>query len=238
MKRILVNTVLLFAIASMINGCAYPMPKYLRNNFTYRYTPSQKGLDTLIDINGYYTDMEITSRTVSDSWWSYRNVPDTFYMNYLFFEDGIVIKNVFGSDGSSSPEKLPKFLAGIAKDTTQAMALWGTWGTYIVSGDTIKTQFIHPSGSLNDGWSGWEDHFKVINRQSIKLIFKRPLHPMGYADRKRYSQEYYAESIKDEKPAVFIKCVAIPNSDCWMKDKKWFWKNEADYNSYSRRNQH
>jgi hypothetical protein len=47
------------------------------------------------------------------------------------------------------------------KDTIRGLKLWGTWGTYIISEDTIKAQFIHPSISLNDGWTGWKSILKL-----------------------------------------------------------------------------
>jgi hypothetical protein len=203
-------------IIIIVSACSYRMPRHLTNSFTYKYTPDKKDLTALINTDGYYTEIR----------------PDSFYMNYLFFNDGVAIENLYGSDRSNSPDKLPTFLTKMASDTTDNMSLWGTWGTYIISGDTIKAQFIHRSISLNDGWTGWEEHFKVIDRESIKLIYMKPLHKLSASDRLNYSDEFYRQKIKDYQSAVFIKSEGIPKSDSWMKKEKWFWQNEGDYNHY------
>jgi hypothetical protein len=208
----------LILILIFISGCTYKMPKKLINNFTYKYSSAKKNLDQIVNTKGYYTE-----RASND-----------FYMNYLFFEDGIAIENFYGSDRSGTPDKLPTFLANMVKDTIRGLKLWGTWGTYIISEDTIKAQFIHPSISLNDGWTGWEKHFKVIDRETIRLVYVKPLHHLSNSDRKLYTDNYYNKEIINNGSIIFIKSEAIPNPDCWMKKEKWFWKNEIDYENYIR----
>jgi hypothetical protein len=216
----------------------YKMPVHLRDNFTYKYTPSKKSLDSLIFINGYYTTIEINHRRIPKgfSGQRYETVIDTFYMNYLFFDDGIMIRNMFSSEQTSDTTDMPDFLARMAKDTTNSLKLWGTWGTYIVSNGIIKTQTIHASGALNYGRAGWETHFKILHQKTIKLIYTKPIHFLSPSDKKIYTEQFYQERIKDEKPAIFIKSEAIPNSDCWMKKERWFWENEKDYNEFMSKN--
>lgn len=211
----------------------YRMPRSLKNNFTQHYTPTNKGLDKLLRIDGYYSEREIINRKIPKGFFvkEFMNVIDTFYMNYLFFSDGIVLENMFGSDRSSEPDKLPKFLSKMVLDSSKSMCLYGTWGTYIISGDTIKTQFIHPSGSLNDSWDGWKVNFKILDNEAIKLIYEYPLYYSSSSDKKIYTEQFYMDRIKDEKPAIFIKS-DVPKSDCWMKKEKWFWENELQYNDF------
>ncbi len=213
--KILFKISLLTSIIAIV-GCINKIPKTLSYNFTYKYTDSKKELNDLIHLDGYYSEMQ----------------QDDFYMNYLFFSDGLAIQNLYGSDRSSSPDKLPDFLINMAKDTTNEMKLLGRWGTYILSNDTIKAQFIHTAISLNDGWSGWEKHFKVINKETLQLIYLKPLHHLTASDKKNYTKEYYREILKNHPPAIFIKAEAIPNPNCWMKKKKWFWEDETAYNNY------
>jgi len=234
-----IKSIIFILTVGFITNCSmtYKMPLSLKENFTFQYTPEKKDLDSLININGYYTIIDIDSlrypKGFSGQKWEY--VIDTFYMNYLFFDDGIILKNMFSSERTSDTIDLPKYLTRMAKDTTNSLKLWGTWGTYIISGDTIKTQTIHPSGSLNDGWSGWENYFKVINRTTIKLIYAKPIHYLSPSDKKIYTEQYYQEKIKDVKPAIFIESELIPSSDCWMKKEKWFWKNEKDYSEFMKK---
>ena len=77
-----------------------------------------------------------------------------------------------------------------------------------------------------------ENLFKIIDRTSIKLIYRRPLYYLSPSDREIYTEQYYRDRLKNEEPAIFIKSDAIPSSDCWMKKESWFWKNEKDYIEY------
>ena len=232
----IIRSVVFILIAGFVTNCSmtYKMPVFLKENFTFQYTPEKKNLNSLININGYYTQIEINHRKIYKGFYgkTYETVIDTFYMNYLFFNDGIMIENMFSSKLTSDTVDMPKHLTKMAIDTTKSMKLLGVWGTYIISGDTIKTQTIRPSGSLNDGWSSWEKYFKVINRTTIKLIYKKPLHYLSPSDKKVYTEHYYQERIKDEIPAKFIPSKAIPSSDCWLKEEMWFWKDENNYLEY------
>jgi len=220
---------------SILSSCyIFRMPPYLKKHFTFLYTPNEKELYSLIHTDGYYTTIEIRTHRIPKGFSGQKSefITDTTYMNYLFFKDGIVLSNMWPSVGTWDTVNLPIFLTKMAQDTTNTLKLLGTWGTYIISEDTIRMQIIHPSGSLNDGWSGWEDHFKILNKKTIKLIYTKPIHYLSPSDKKIYTEQFYQERIKDEKPAIFIKSKAIPNSDCWMKKERWFWKSEKDYNEY------
>ena len=223
----------------ILSSCfTYRMPTHLKEHFTYLYTPTLKELSSQINTNGYYTIIDINThrypKGFSGQKWEY--VTDTFYMNYLFFDDGIVIENMFSSERTSDTIDLPNFLTRMEKDTSNSLKLSGTWGTYNISGDTIKTQTIHPSTSLNDGWSGWEEHFKIIDKKTIQRIYAYPIHYLSPSNKKIYTKQYYLNGLKDEKPAIFIESEGIPSSDCWLKKEKWFWKNEKDYYEFMKRN--
>lgn len=220
----------------------YPMPNHLRNHFTFHYTPDKSNLDSLIHIQGHYTSRKIYNHRVPRGFFkvTWESHPDTFYMNYIFFDDGIVLENAFGHDQSrgpndlnyvqSSPEELSRHLHLMAKDTSGTKKLTGTWGSYITSGDTIKIQTIHPSMSLNDGWTGWEKHFKVVDKSTIQQIYLKPLHHVP--DNSIYTEEYYHNLIQNEKPLQFVPAKAIPKSKNWLMNNKWFWKSEKAYYEY------
>jgi hypothetical protein len=221
------KALLLLTIAVVMVSCAYPIPRSLKNNFTFNYTPNKKGLDSLVNINGYFSQNNITS-----------------YSNYVFFDDGVVLvgatglrEDKNGREIFESPDNLPSFFAKLLMDTTHQMYLTGRWGTYVTSNDTIKTQFIAPSISLNAGGpEGFEYHFKVMDRETIKLVFIKRLHHLSYNDRRRYPQAGLLNLIKDVKPATFVKCDTIPSSKCWLMMKKWFWANGTDYHNYVNKN--
>ncbi len=209
----------------------YQMPSYLQKNFTYLYKPVKTGLDTLININGYYTEIEIETHRNPKGFlgneWEYTT--DTSHMNCLFFDDGIVLYNMFASHLTSYPN-LSAFLTNLAKDTSDSKYLYGMWGTYVVKGDTIRIQTIHPCFhfNINDSWNGCERHFKIIDKTTLKLIYVKPMY-MSESDKKIYTEQFYSNSIKDENPYKFIPSEAIPSSDCWLKEQECIWKDKQDY---------
>ena len=233
-KKVIFFILIVCSILSCKTTYKMPMPIDLKENFTLKYTPDKKGLASLIELTGYYTQIRITQHKISKGFLGLKEeyVVDTFYMNYLFFEDGILLANVSPLGESNDTINLPIYLTKMAKDTTNSFKLFGIWGTYETSGDIIRTQTIRPSGSLNDTWSGMENLFKIIDRTSIKLIYRRPLYYLSPSDREIYTEQYYRDRLKNEEPAIFIKSDAIPSSDCWMKKESWFWKNEKDYIEY------
>ena len=220
--------VTLISTSLLSTSCWSPrMPKNLNTNFTFKYTPGISGLDSLVKLNGYFTQIE--------------SEPDTFYMNYLFFNDGIVIKNMVGYDKSipvednervnKSPNQLSNHLYEMTRDTNNNLIIWGIWGTYRVSSDTIKTQSVYQGTNLNDGWYGWEEHFYILDDTTLVQTAIKPLH----YNANPLDQKLLADKVKMKKPLRFIPAKAVPNSDCWLKDESWFWKNENDFLNYKKK---
>jgi hypothetical protein len=214
-----------FLICIMLYSCG--APRTIRKNFTFKYDGQNTEIEKLIKVNGYYTIAEthydrVYSKEYSDK---YTTVRDTFYMNYLFFKDGIFLWNMFVSD-CNRPNCMSESLKKTAKDTTgdRKLYLIGTWGRYIICGDTIKTQIVHHRGSLNDMWSASEIDYKVLNNNTIIQIDEKPLHYMTQSD---WANWYQIKKERKYKPATFVQVEVVPNSDCWLKKEKWFWKNDS-----------
>lgn len=99
-----------------ITGCSTLKPA----DFSYIYDKQETGLDSIIDINGYYV--------------SERECDTAFYSVFMFYPDGLytvattsdvsMVADCFSHGGKSRICQYP------------------SWGTYRIKGDTIKTQTI------------------------------------------------------------------------------------------------
>lgn len=224
MQIILKSSLILLLLFS---SCSFhpEVPAIIKKNFTLRYDGQNHGIDTLININGYYTIPEKSTKFKETGHFppNYTQVPDTFYMNYVFFNDGIFLWNMVVID-CPRPYCMSGKLKELAEDTTGKInnRLMGYWGLYTIHGDTIQTQFLHRKSSLNDDWICWEDNFKIIDKNTILQINAKPLHYMSESD--WVNEELYKKERK-YVPAVFVPVELLPIPDPWLKKEKWFWKD-------------
>ena len=101
------------------------------------------------------------------------------------------------------------------------------WGSYVICGDTIKIQEIYKGRSLNDGWHGKEEWYKIIDKNTIQCIrsFNLPI-----------TLPYNSQPEKKRNPATFVPIPAKPKPDkSWILKEKWFWCNENDWKTYMER---
>jgi hypothetical protein len=216
--------ILCILICSSLFSCSFfnRPPLYIQKHFTHRYDGGNSGIDSLIAINGYYTIAKPNIYRQYDKIFStkYKVVQDTFYMNYVFFKDGIFLWNMSFND-CDSPKCITAKLKKDGKDSLNRF--YGNWGIYSVNGDTIIVQYIHKCSSLNDSWTAWESKFKVIDRKTILEFDVRPLY------RKSKSELIYWENHKKGlkfEPANFIPTEILPASKTWLKKGKWIQKNK------------
>lgn len=110
----------LFISVVGLSGCITVKPK----DFTYPYNAQYTGLDTLINIEGYYVTQ--------------RECDSMFYSVFMFYPDGLFtiatttgafdLKDCFENGGKSSLCQYP------------------SWGTYQVESHVIRTQTIRQEG--------------------------------------------------------------------------------------------
>lgn len=191
------------------------IPSDVRKAFTYCYSGTYTGLDTLINLDGYYHGPSMIFYTngmvVSPSRlnFSYNNV--TFSKDASLFFQGI----------TGDPE---------AKDSKRFFSSVDCGG-YVICGDTIKVQLIHKSYSINDNWSGDEEWYKIIDRNTLQLINWFPV-TTNKKELERF-KKYYSLPAR-EIPATNFTPVSIkPQPDYfWILKEKWFWCNEQDWKAY------
>ena len=217
-----------------IFGCAYypNIPKSIENSFTYCYAGKNTGLDTLINIDGYYREMSFNKRSptvggfLKDTSIYYI---DTSYHYFMFYEDGIFVYNIRDSYYDVNKKELVKkdvslFMKDFIENTENSARQFYSnfWGGYIICGDTIRMQSMYKGMSLNSGWHLGEVWYKIIDKNTILCINSFNLPEMS---RPKERTHY---------PVVFFPIPEKPKSDrSWILREKWFWCNEEDWRVFS-----
>ncbi|MFN0188230.1 MAG: hypothetical protein ACKVQV_05970 [Bacteroidia bacterium] len=197
-------------------SCGFKVPSIIKQEFKYCYDGKNTGIDSLINIHGYYSIGQTLDRSGTDA--IYKHIIDTFYLNFMFYQDGTFLYNFGDYDNN-----IPEYFKNVIEVTNKGKKHWfyrnNKWGRYIVTNDTIKAQWYHMPCSLNDGWYDGEVWFKVINRNELKKIFvPKAINIKEKVDENLIPQvEYF--------PAKFISVEILPKSNCKLKQEKWFWCN-------------
>ncbi len=211
------NIALVLILTSMMPlGCS--VPKDIRARMTYCYNGTNTNIDSLINIHGYYKKKYLLDR------YGFNKFPehkiDTLFTNFMFFKDGIFLYEFFDYN-NNIPSYFKKIIINPKGKEAHRFYKSYYWGSYIISGDTIKTQFInHPS--LNGGWMAFEKWYKVINKDSLREVVTRPL----YYDKLNQNKSIMDLKVLTNKPysnATFVSVDTLPDSNSWLKNKKWFW---------------
>ena len=189
MKRVVIFISLVFIIFA---GCTYLPPLGIRKDFKYCLTREKTGLDTLIDINGYYAAAPGITQ------WNGRIWPnDTLIPAYVFYDNGFVFKTT-AIDNFIKNKKI--ILLGMVEP-----------GGYILRGDTIKLQYVNaPGGQSRDLAEMW---FKIIDRNTIERIETEKTTPLSYVELPSYAERIYIF-----RPLE----INVKPEDTWIYNKNWF----------------
>jgi hypothetical protein len=182
---------------------------------TFIYT----GIDTLMNIAGYYAN------------------PENNLCHLIFYDNGFVVSrfNDFNHERwkNDVPKNVPLFLKEVVDnpDTKDAIFYYNfvDCGKYIISGDTIKMQMIHRYHSLNDDWEGKERWYKIIDKNTLLCI-------KGYEltidkSEKAFIEQNYRLDVGDYSTFIPVETTPPPNY-YWILQEKWFWCNESDWKEY------
>ena len=189
----------------LLLSCSINVPRSIRNKFECSNS-KDTGIDSLININGYYS--------VNVKWEEYYRGEYVgtreSIRKFMFFANGSFFDDVHYSEEGDS-------IIG-----------YQFCGNFKIQGDTIKAHGInHPS--LMAPWAAWETWYKVINKNEIAVIKSFPIHPMTDSDWKLFD-EY--ESRRERSIGFFTPVSNMPYFDCWLKQEKWFWCSEEKYKKY------
>lgn len=205
---------LLFII--LLSSCAQKgLPDYVSDKFTYCFDGKDTGIESLININGYYVIAQPFSN------FGY-NSSDTSYFNLMFYSNGVCIINFFPSDGRQIVDNkyIPQYFKKIIDNPEFALGFYKyeRWGRYIVEGDTIKAQCIYRprKGETTKIWGVNEIWYKIINDTTIIEIPSIQLENTKTKHLSDYKKRKYL-------PAQFVPLSERPTPDCWLIKEDWFW---------------
>jgi len=185
------KNIFFFIIICITTGCI-SAPK----NFTYYYEDIYTGLDTIIDINGYYV--------------SQHECDSSFFSVYMFYPNGLF---TIATTSHVSSDLLKCFLQG----GNDIVCKYPLWGTYRIKNDTIKTQTIRMEGN---GCVIFRD-YKILPDKSIVNIsdYVEPQYTiLGYM------QNYpsFKENRCEKKANFYPMLTKRDFTECPFLKKKWF----------------
>ncbi len=213
--RFLILILSFFLLNSCVGLYNYPVPSRFKRAMNC-YDSAYTGLDTLINIHGYYSKMEIRDKKGLYGYENGKRVElgiDTSFYNIMFYNDGIFIANIGFRDSLIEEGLTQMKLEGRTFSTRSYYQ-----GTYKISGDTIKTQQI--SSGYSNVWFAWEVWYRIINKNTIQSFYTKHLALLSHDYKK---QGYQPKFITDSCPAKFVYVENIPESDSWLKREAWFY---------------
>lgn len=201
----------LIIICIFLSACGTkPISQQVQNDFTLRFEGRDIGLAEKIRIDGYYVmKVESTSNRTID-------------VNMIFFKDGTFASS-FYIPKTTNNEIRPFFGENFHNEVSY-------WGIYQLNGDTITTQYISRASWMAP-WDSREEWFFIIDSISLQSIFAKPI---GF----EVSQDLLETRWHNRgrfSPARFVPTDTLPPSDNWLKEEKWLWRNENDWEEYMRR---
>jgi hypothetical protein len=229
------NKTYLILILILVTSCKaiyHTAPNHIKRDFTYKYDNLKTGIDTLINIYGYYT---------TDTTEENRYIIGT-YKNVMFFDDGIFLARFHDYNNDRFEDRktnIPDLLKEVSQNDSANIRSnfydLFSWGKYSILSDTIKVQFVRRPmlHSTNRAWYLYEIWYKIIDRNTIIEVFRDP--PRMKLD----SNKNYVEIEKDElviDSAIFIPVETIPTSNGWIKYESWFWSDINDYEEWKAKN--
>ena len=216
--KVIISIFIIFCTLS----CSYkPISKEVKGYFTNRFEGKKTGIEKLLSIDGYYQSWEekgIDYKT---------GKRDTFFLNVLFYNDGTLLYNFFKPhDYEGNTDMYLKQVAKKWKEDPYYVAF--DWGSYILSNDTIKAQYIsNAHHAYLAPWDAEEQWFKIIDKKTIKPIYFRLLDKMNDDQVKDFKNK-----VEASKELIFQQVDTIPPPYCWLKEEKWLWRNEEDWKKY------
>lgn len=182
-----------FIVLLVIASCITIKP----TDFSYYYNQTDSGLSAHIDINGYY----VTTRECDSS----------FFSVFMFYPDGL-----FTIATSSNVDMVTGCFSSGGK---AVICQYPLWGTYRLSGDTIKTQTIVIEGM------GTSCIFRDYLIRPDKKIVNISDYAHAEKSKLMYMKNYPSFKINPCKtPAQFYPLShKRDKKDCPYISKKWFY---------------
>lgn len=186
----------ILVLVFILSGCVTIKPK----DFTYPYIAEYTGLDTLINIDGYYV--------------AQRECDSTFFSVFMFYPDGLFtiatasdisdLKDCFENGGKSNLCQYP------------------SWGTYRIEGNTIKTQTIRQEGM------GISTIFRDYEINNAQILINISDYVVPQNTNLGYMKDYpsFSENHCPKAASFYPLAKKRSEKDCPFINKKWFNQNK------------
>jgi hypothetical protein len=207
MKTQIIALILLFL--GVVSCATKPIPSSFKEKYTInKFIKGDNGISEKLNINGYYVMF-------------YKDIP----VNMIFFDDNTFASGFFFKDNLSEQDIQQNLKINVTQYDNSPKV--GYWGGYKFEGDTLIAQYLSHA-SLLAPWVFSEECYKFINDTTIRLIYIKELINDRY---------YYFDSGVDSLDvkyslAHFHQADSLFSSDNWLKEEKWMWKNEEDWEEY------
>lgn len=231
MKTNFYSSIGLIMIFIFLASCgALFVPDAIKSKFNYCYTGNNSKLDSILNISGYFS---VYYSFENNSILKDPQTKDTLSTTVILFRDGIIL---YGFDTVSyliNNNDLKEYLHEVSKsnDNSYRKGFYDSykmWGHYKLIADTIKAQLVVRQSRLTK-LCFYEKWFKIIDNKTIIPIYShsginKP--ESEISNSLNINVTYY--------PSSFVHLKTIPNSDCWLKYKKWFWSDQEAYKTWKK----
>ena len=203
-KKHFFKMIYILSLLMILNSCV--VSRYIKKNFIGCYDGTPTGIDTLLDLSGYF----LKSPNFSD-----KNGSCLSGCQFLvFYNDGMVFRGEWTSLFGNCNTFIQRHFYKAYPDRLNGVE----WGLYKLTNNIIKVQFVEPGSPGSQGYSSIV-RYKVIDRHTIQEV-------IGFDLEGRPSNIEVVDIYR------FVPIDKLPPSDCWLKSKKWFWCNEEMYMKY------
>jgi len=209
---------LILFISLLVSGSCSTLPKEVIRKSTIKLEGKNTNIRDWIEIDGYYI-------SPLDTAIHYNNQDRRYFGSMMFFEDGTWVSFNFYTelfeDRYKIQQNMSKYIVGWKNGK---LVNWGdVWGVYRIENDTI-TVLSYDIKPFTQYYSEYK--YIVIDKKTIQRIYYQSLQKTDKKDN---------PWIYGSNPAIFTPADSLPSSDCWLKKKKWIWRNESDWKNYMQR---
>ena len=179
--------------------------KYVSSQSTIKLEGHNTNIREVLDIDGYYKNYNFGCS------------------NAMFFADGTYVRYFYFKEGATEEQIRTNMVEWIKWPEKMGRM----WGVYRIEDNVLIGQG-YDKGFFY-GISMFEERYTIVDRTTLKQI---------YWKRKNKEDEKFPDYdpwLNYDFSYHFIPADSLPNSDCWLKEKKWIWRNEQDWKDYMER---
>ncbi len=214
------NIAKLLLFLFLFSSCLYITPPSLKSEFTQCYLGSKQDSSFIFDKYGVWVcGFEYNYSDINYSNYEKVYKTDSAFSNLLFFSDGM-----FVDIGYWEMLGLQEYIKEIHQSKLNGKMHWfykaNHWGNYSVVHDTIKVQWVARPGTYTEKWYLYEYWFKIIDRNTIVRL--KSLRKFPYSTEVARTRFVLMDN-EEQFIYKFFPLDSMPDSNGWIKKKKWFW---------------